>query len=96
MTGPPIIAMPTPPGSGEMIAAVIAMIMTAYLKLRIMKRGVISPIFARNSTNVGSWNVSPIQSISRRYHEKAGSMRGMNVTKSIDDVAKNFQMTGNT
>ena len=37
----------------------MTMIITAYPKFLIMNRGVISPIFARNSTSVGSWNVMP-------------------------------------
>lgn len=37
-----------------------------------------------------------IPSIRRKYHENAGSMRGMKVTKSKKDVEKNPQTTGNT
>jgi len=42
------------------------------LKFLIMNRGVIIPIRARNSTIVGSSNVMPIASTSRKYIEKAG------------------------
>ena len=69
----------------------MTMISIAYLMFRIMKRGVISPIRARNSTSVGSWKTMPNASISRRYSANAGSIRGMNVTMSVVKLAKNPQ-----
>ena len=56
----------TPPPSGESTAAATMMISTAYLKFRIMKRGVTMPIRARNSTSVGSWKTRPNARTSRR------------------------------
>ena len=51
---------------------------------------------ARNSTSVGIWKMTPKASISFMYSENAGSMRGMNVTMSVEKLAKNRHVSGNT
>ena len=62
----------------------------------IRKRGVTSPSFARKSTSVGIWKMTPNVRISFMYSENAGSTRGMNVTTSLAKLLKKRQVSGKT
>src|SRR5687768_15062527 len=77
--GPAMTIWLTGDPSGVRNAARMKMMRNAYLKFRIMKPAVTSPIFARNSTIVGIWKMTANASTIFSQSENVVSTRGSNL-----------------